>query len=110
MFRFSKWFWKRKAKKTDRLEYGMGNLKTKRLKKVRQKVQQLFTQGGKSRVVKCFVLPAGKVAIKVLSITLICLLTDKTIDIVTIPLRNRVQLCLLLKILGKTTIRSQIEN
>ena len=97
-----------KAKKTDRLEYGMGNVKTKRLEKVRQKVRQLFTQGGKSRVVKCFVLPAGKVAVKELSITLICILADKTVNIITLPFQSRIELCSVLKLLGKMTIRGRI--
>ena len=70
-----------------------------------QRVRKLFTKFGESRVVNCFRLPTGKFAGKVLAITLICILADKSVDIITLPFQNRVQLCSILRLLAKMGLR-----
>ena len=66
-----------------------------------QRVRQLFTKFGESRVVNCFMLPTGKLVDKVVEITLVCILPDKPVDIITLPFQNRVQLCSILRLLAK---------
>ena len=64
-----------------------------------------LTKVGKSRVVNCFLLPAGKVACKVLAITLIRILADKSVDIITLSFQNGVQLRSILRLLAKMSLR-----
>ena len=50
-------------------------------------------------------LPTGKFVGKVVEITLVCILPDKPVDIITLPFQNRVQLCSILRLLAKMGLR-----
>ena len=66
-----------------------------------QRIQQLFTKFGESRGGNCVRLSPGKFAGKLLAITRVCILADKSVDIITLPFQNRVQLCSILRLLAK---------
>ena len=50
-------------------------------------------------------LPTTKFAGKVVNITLVCILADYTVDLITLPIQNRVQLCSIVKELVKLGLR-----
>ena len=50
-------------------------------------------------------LPTGKFVGKVVEITLVCILADKSVDIITLPFQNRVQLRSILRLLAKMSLR-----
>ena len=70
-----------------------------------QRVRQLFTNFGESCVENCFILPTGKFIGKVVEITLVCILADKLVDIITLPFQKRVQLRSILRLLVKMSLR-----
>ena len=50
-------------------------------------------------------LPTGKFVGKVVEITLVCILADKSVDIITLPFQNRVQLLSILRLFAKMSLR-----
>ena len=70
-----------------------------------QRVRKLFTKFGESRVVNCFMLPTGKFVGKVVEITLVWILANKSVDRITLPFQKRVQLRSILRLLAKMSLR-----